>query len=242
MDKIIKKTILILMVVVLALTVAGCKKAPLSGPDPDPSSTPVQSEAPESSSSPSSPDTSPAITPDTGNTDDDVPEQIGPLEVFHSVYYYLDGDESAPGFCFHELGSVDIAITSGEQEGTYYIDEDEITITLNDDVIAQLRIMNMAELRDIETDDTYALPGALDMNLHVGKYYYQNANVNAVGIHFREDGELDYEVTGQVLSTAAYTVEGTTILTSIGSDAEEIYIINSYTLRAQDGIVFIREP
>jgi len=161
---------------------------------------------------------------------------------FHNKEYYLDGDEDAFALYFWDNGDVDIEDEDGIDSGLYTVDRDRITIMLDGRVIATLSILNCATLENSATMEIYALKGALDRELVLYDYYYMEGNRNDLGLYFRDEGEIDFNIQGIEMAVGEYSIEEFTVSIDLeGADAI-LELINSYILESSEGFVFIRLP
>ena len=254
MKKAFVKGILIVLAVVIAVNVSGCKST-----EPETSSTtspsPVQqspdspANSPSPSSSPSPTLTKPAMPEPVisdGDSDDEpyYHEYEGEfLGFFFQEYYYLDGDDSLLGLYFWDDGDVDLADPDYDSvRGVYDVDDGIITIYVNGDEYAELLILDCATLLDFDNGVIYALVGALDNELEIDDYYYLDGDEDAGNLWFWDDGEVDIEDSDGDVEVGTYEVYGVTIVIELDSSEVELYIINSYILESEHGDKFIRVP
>ena len=164
-------------------------------------------------------------------------------QILYGEYYYKNGDEDEPGFYFYRDFSVDVGTPSDWEEGVYSIDNDIITIELDGKHIADLVIINMAELLDSDNiTDIYALEGALTREIVIDDYYYLDGDENAANLWFFIDGFVELEDPSGETGTGSYSVDGATLFLELGGETDELHIVNSYILESDWGFSFIRLP
>ena len=265
MKKTFIRGILVILAVIFAVAVSGCNSgnpdtSPVASQSPaqqspssppaaqSPSATPSPSPSAPSAQSPSQTPTQPA-TPDPVISDEDPDDEPDYYEYeseflgfFFQEYYYLDGDDYSLGLYFWDDGDVDLDDPDDSEYGEYDIDDDIITIYIDDEEYMILQILDCATLEDYYTGEIYALEGALDMELVTSDWYYLDGDENAGNLWFWDDGDVDIEDPYGDIEVGTYEVDDETIVIELDGDEVELTIINSYILESEYGDLFIRIP
>jgi len=188
----------------------------------------------------------------------------GLKEFFTGQDYFLGGDAEEKKISFHDSDIVILLAADSRTYGRYAKTDSEITITVGDEVIKVLAILDPVTLKDTQTGEIYGLEGFHETELKRDVYYYQFGDMLEVYLCFRdwEDAEIEpgqvsgggdvdreddgdeaiLELTGEAvlglagvdILSGTFTVRGQTLTVDIEGEVTELVIENSYILRVAD--------
>ena len=162
--------------------------------------------------------------------------------IFHEHYYYLDGADDNTGYYFYDDGVVDVGTPEEWVTCTYTIDNGELTIRSDNTTIAVLLIVNAAVLEDTETGDEFTLTGARANILSVFDWYYLDGDEFSDALRFYADGSVEFRSIYGETDSAEYSLDENTLSLNLGGETQIVYIMNSYMLEFEGGMLFIRLP
>jgi len=171
------------------------------------------------------------------------PAASGYSQILFEAFYFLSGDEHELSFCFHDDGAVNIGTPAEWDEGTYTVNNDEITIVSEGRPIIILTVINLAELADLNNPpDVYAFKAAFAAELVAGDYYYIDGDIDSASLCFSADGQVKIEDPYGDSEIGLFTVDGEMVTIELGGETDVLYIVNSYILESVWGLLFIRFP
>jgi len=217
----------------------------------------------------------------------------GPKVFFTGRNYYLNGDAEAKSVFFYDApiailtypgtdadpdtdaapdttADPDADAQTREYAG-YTIIDNEITITIGDEVKFVFIAQDPATLKDTLTGEKYGLEGLLSLELVLDTPYYQFGDPEELYICFRaaeteeepgedngavgenagEDteevsiltGEVSFGVGGVDMAFGTFTLQEQTLTVDVDGESTGLVIINNYVLRVSDqDVLFIRTP
>jgi len=114
-------------------------------------------------------------------------------------YYYMDGDPDSVGYVFLKDGSV---YDNEGEEGRFELDGEIITVFLDDEQVASLKLIDEYTFLDTESGIVYIREGGGGFGVSdktgtgysqilFGEYYYLSGDENEPGFYFYRDFSVD---------------------------------------------------